>query len=137
MLGSVIDTIKDPDMTGWEKFVAILTSVSMAVPMVAMTITSLKTAFGGLTIEAIGNTAAQLANAAATLLNTQAKKKLGEAAGESANALDEEEEELYENMFAQEYAAGKTDGNKGEIKDDKKNKKSKLRESFDDLKDAA
>jgi hypothetical protein len=57
MLGSVIDTIKDPDMTGWEKFVAILTSVSMAVPMVAMTISSLKTAFGGLSLEAVKNTA--------------------------------------------------------------------------------
>ena len=138
MLGSVIDTIKDPDMTGWEKFVAILTSVSMAVPMVAMTITSLKTAFGGLTVEAISNTAAQLADAAATFLNTQAKRKLGEAAEESANALDEEEEELYENMYAQEYAAGKTDGNKGEIKDgDDDNKNSKLKDSFNNLKEAA
>jgi hypothetical protein len=57
MLGSVIDTIKNPDMTGWEKFVAIMASLSMAVPMVSMTLSSLKTAFGGLSLQAVKNTA--------------------------------------------------------------------------------
>ena len=128
MLGSAIDTIKDPNMTGWEKFVAILTSLSMAVPMVVMTISSLKTAFGGLTINAISNTAAQLANAAATLLNAKAKDKLEKEAKESANALKTEEEALKDEIYE---ATTRTK------KDDNDNKNSKLKNSFNDLKNSA
>ena len=48
-------------------------------------------------LEAINNTAAQLADAAATLLNAAAKDKLEKEAEESARALDEETMKAYGN----------------------------------------
>jgi hypothetical protein len=32
MLSSIFDTIRDPDISGWEKFTTILTTLSMLIP---------------------------------------------------------------------------------------------------------
>jgi hypothetical protein len=87
MLGNVIDTIKDPDMTGWEKFVAILTSVSMAIPMIVMTITSLKTTFAGLSVEVIKKAVVTGANTAAEVLMQKAHEKNVQSLHNSSEAL--------------------------------------------------
>jgi len=47
MLKGAIDTIKDPEMTGWEKFLSIMGTVAMAIPMVVSTVTALAPAFMG------------------------------------------------------------------------------------------
>jgi len=36
MLGSLVDTLQNPDMSGWEKFLSVLTTLGMVIPMVIM-----------------------------------------------------------------------------------------------------
>jgi hypothetical protein len=43
MLGGITDTLQDPDMSGWEKFTSILTTLTMLIPTLLSLWTSLKT----------------------------------------------------------------------------------------------
>jgi len=45
MLGGIVDTLADPDLTGWEKFLAIMSTVAMIIPMVVSVYTNLSKAF--------------------------------------------------------------------------------------------
>ena len=77
----LIDTIKDPDASGWEKFGRILTSVSMIAMSVMGTFAGLKAAYDLFTSGVIRNTLVTSANSIAQHLNEKAqKKKAGTAA---------------------------------------------------------
>jgi hypothetical protein len=62
MLGDVTDTLSNPDLSGWEKFTTVMTTVSMLIPTLVTAWTSLKTIINAETISLIANTAAQIAN---------------------------------------------------------------------------
>jgi hypothetical protein len=78
MLGNAFDTLKDPDVSGWEKFVTVLTTVGMVVP----TLISLWKTFKTLLTQ---ETVAKVINAAATLACAVAEKKLNKEKGESSD----------------------------------------------------
>jgi hypothetical protein len=67
-INSLIDTIKNPDATGWEKFGQVLTSVSMIFMSLTGVIVGLKAAKDLLTASTIKETFA-------TILNNLVKKE--------------------------------------------------------------
>ena len=71
MVGSVFDTIKDPDASGWEKFTSILMTLGMLIPTLISLWSSLKSI---ISLE----TVAKIANAAATVAQYLAEKKLNQ-----------------------------------------------------------
>ena len=76
MLGGMFDKLKDPDVSGWDKFLTILTTLGMVIP----TLVSLFTAFKKiLSTENV----VKLANVAATLAQAAAEKKLNDEKGRS------------------------------------------------------
>lgn len=74
-VSGLIDTIQDPDASGWEKFGRILTSVSMIAMSVMGTFTGLKAAYDLLSSGIIKNTLITTANSLAQHLNEKAQKK--------------------------------------------------------------
>ena len=69
MLGSITDTLSDPDTTGWEKFTQILMTLSMLIPTLTTMWSSLKTLVNS-------ETAARIKATLATVKQTVAQKKL-------------------------------------------------------------
>ena len=65
MLGSTIDTLKDPDASGWEKFTSVLMTFGMLVPTLISSWTALKTLISAETIVKVANALATLGQAAA------------------------------------------------------------------------
>ena len=92
-ISGLIDTIKDPDASGWEKFGRILTSVSMIGMSVMGTFTGLKAAYELLSSGIIKNTLITSANSIANSINEKQQKKnnvtkgAGVAVGKKANAI--------------------------------------------------
>jgi hypothetical protein len=74
-LSSVMDTISNPDMSGWEKFTSITLSLSMAVPMLINGWKSLNSVINMETITIGLNTIAKKLNEHATRAQTNAKSK--------------------------------------------------------------
>jgi beta-lactamase regulating signal transducer with metallopeptidase domain len=72
MLGNAFSTLKNPDMSGWEKFTSFAMSFSMALPLL---ITGIKN-LGNIQLFAAG---AAGTDAAATLADAAAKTILGKA----------------------------------------------------------
>ena len=101
MLGGIVDTLADPDLTGWEKFLAIMSTVAMIIPMVVSVYTNLSKAFQKDTLVKTLNTIATKLNTAAVKDNTNAQrqnantvsqgsaswKDVGKSAGEAAKGL--------------------------------------------------
>ena len=54
MLDGVIDTLSDPDVSGWDKFLAVVSTTLTIVPMVATTVDSLKKMLDSLSISSAG-----------------------------------------------------------------------------------
>ena len=76
MLGSAVETMMNPDVSGWEKFLTILTTLSMIIP----TVTSIYRTFKQLLST---ETVAKLANVAATIAQVGAEKALNQEKGQS------------------------------------------------------
>ena len=66
MLSSWIDTIKDPDMSGWDKTLQTITSLSMAIPMLVSGLKALKTGYTLLNTALTSETTAKSINLAIT-----------------------------------------------------------------------
>jgi hypothetical protein len=77
MLGTMFDTLSDPDVSGWEKFTTILTTLSMLIPTMISLWGTFKTLLGQETI-------AKIANVAATIAQAAAEKKLNDTKGSSS-----------------------------------------------------
>lgn len=78
MLGTMFDTLSDPDVSGWEKFTTILTTLSMLIPTMISLWGTFKTLLGQETI-------AKIANVAATIAQAAAEKKLNDTKGSSSS----------------------------------------------------
>ena len=76
MLGSAFETIMDPDVSGWEKFLTILTTLSMIIPTVVSIYKTFKQLLSAETV-------AKLANVAATIAQVGAEKALNQEKGQS------------------------------------------------------
>jgi oligoendopeptidase F len=73
MLNNVWQILKDPDVSGWEKFTTVIMSLASFIPTVVSAIKGLKDARIIETMETIGNTIA-------TITNTKAKERNAKAA---------------------------------------------------------
>ena len=95
-ISGLIDTIKDPDASGWEKFGRILTSVSMIAMSVMGTFTGLKAAYELLSSGIIKNTLITTANSVANSINEKHQRKnnitkgAGVTVGKKANQTTRE-----------------------------------------------
>ena len=74
MLQGAFDTLADPDVSGWEKFTTILTTLGMLIPTLISLWTSFKTLLSQETI-------AKLANAGATIAQVAAERALNKEKG--------------------------------------------------------
>ena len=74
-LRGAIDTLKNPDISGWEKFTSVLMSFAMIIPGIVNTVKTFKTVLQS-------ETFAKIANTAATIGQVIAEKKLNKVKGE-------------------------------------------------------
>lgn len=74
MVNSAIDTLKDPDISGMQKLLTVVTTMSMVLPTIISLIGTLRKLFSSETI-------AKIANAAATWAQVAAEKKLNQEKG--------------------------------------------------------
>ena len=72
MLSGAIQTLKSPDASGWDKFLAIISALGVAIPILTSSFTMLSSAESIAGVEALANAAAQTAQAAATKKSAQA-----------------------------------------------------------------
>ena len=77
MLGGAFDKLRDPDVSGWDKFLTILTTLGMVVPTLVSLFTTFKTLLSAENV-------AKLANVAATLAQVAAEKALNKEKGNSS-----------------------------------------------------
>jgi hypothetical protein len=61
MLSSAWDTIKDPDVSGWDKFLSIMTTLGMVIPTFISIYKTLKSVISLETVAKIANAAATMA----------------------------------------------------------------------------
>jgi hypothetical protein len=81
-VSNMFSTLFDPDVSGWEKFLTVLTTVATIIPTLTMTMGALKDA-------QIGSTLAKIADTLATKLNTKATRENADAKRDEANANEE------------------------------------------------
>ena len=96
MLGGLVDTIKAPDVSGWEKFTAVFTNMAMIIPMVISTIKDFSDVTKSLIKGVKEGTIAKTVDTAAEWLNTLAKKANTRARHDNADAADREGKEALE-----------------------------------------
>lgn len=90
MLGGAFDKLKDPDASGWEKFLTILTTVGMVVPTLISLFSALKTLMSTETVVKLANVAASIAQAAA-------ERDVAKAKGASSAATRQNTKETIKN----------------------------------------
>ena len=121
MLGSAFKTLKDPDVSGWEKFTTVLMTIGTLVP----TLISLFNSFQSILAK---ETLAKIANAAATWEQARAERELAVKKGEVSKATVKS---TFQNM------GEKIKGGFKSIKDFPKNLKTKWTDSYWDSLDEA
>ena len=77
MLASAYDQLTDPDVSGMQKLLTVITTIGMVLPTVISSVGTLKSLFSAETV-------AKIANAAATWGQVAAEKKLNETKGEGS-----------------------------------------------------
>jgi len=77
MVSSAIDTLKDPDVSGMQKLVTVLSTMGMVLPTIISLIGTMKKLFSSETV-------AKIANAAATWAQVAAEKKYNETKNEGS-----------------------------------------------------
>lgn len=86
MLGGMADVLSNPDMSGWDKFLSITSTLLMAVPMLITGLTGLKAVMAGLKAITNKDTIAKGLNAAATWLQAKAENALQKEKSESTSS---------------------------------------------------
>jgi hypothetical protein len=85
-INGLIDTLQDPDTSGWEKFLAILSSVSMAAMSLISVMTSLK-ALSFFTSKAKKKETQEInENSDANIVNAATEDKVQKEKGQTATA---------------------------------------------------
>ena len=100
MLGGMGDVWANPDMTGWEKFLSITSTLLIAIPMLTNAFTAMKTIWAGLKTITDKDTWSKALNAAATWLQIKAEDKLQKEKKESAKATEKDTQETNENTIS-------------------------------------
>jgi hypothetical protein len=77
MVASACDQLADPDVSGMQKLLTVITTISMVLPTVISLVGTLKSLFSAETV-------AKIANAAATWGQVAAEKKLSETKDEGS-----------------------------------------------------
>lgn len=90
MLSSAIDTLKSPDASGWDKFLAIIGALSVAIPVLTSSFTMLSSAESIAGVEALANAVAQKVNTIETLKNADAQRVQAAAIRDSGEAMNED-----------------------------------------------
>ena len=75
MIGGIWDTLQNPDLSGWQKFTTVLTTLGMLIPTLITTWESLQKLIKSETFE-------KIKNVAATIAQTIAERKLNKEKGE-------------------------------------------------------
>ena len=88
-LSGMIDTLKDPDASGWEKFSSVLMTFGMLIPALVNSWSALKTLISAETVE-------KIANVAATIAQVGAEKALNKEKGLSKLTTEKNIEETHE-----------------------------------------
>lgn len=78
MVGSAIDTLKDPDVSGMQKLVTVLSTMGMVLPTIISLIGTMKKLFSSETV-------AKIANAAATWMQVAAEKEHNKVKNEGSS----------------------------------------------------
>ena len=103
-MGGIWDTIKDPDMSGWEKFTTVLTTLVTVIPGVVMGIKALQEA-------KIKDTIVNALNIASEKILAKAKDNTAAASKRAAKAQDQENRKQQEGI-ATDIAEQVTDNSK-------------------------
>jgi hypothetical protein len=74
MIGSAIETLSNPDVSGWEKFTTVLMTLGMTIPLLISVWSTLKSLISAETV-------AKIANVAATIAQVGAEKALNKEKG--------------------------------------------------------
>ena len=107
----LIDTLTNPDATGWEKFFAVLSSGAMIIMMVMSAMSSFAVMREMWQKGALKNAAATLLDMAATKMNTAAQKQNTRSRVENAVATDKSEKENYQHAASELADKAATDAN--------------------------
>ena len=92
MLSSAWDTIKDPDVSGWDKFLSIMMTLGMVIPTF---ISIYKTLKNVISLETI----AKIANAAATMAQTAAEQSYGQVKGQNNIKIKQSTKETWKDTW--------------------------------------
>jgi hypothetical protein len=90
MMGGMWDTLQDPDLSGWEKFTYIMTTLGMLIPTLVTAWTSLKTVISSETL-------VKIANAVATWGQVVAERALNETKGQGGKITKDKIKETLSN----------------------------------------
>lgn len=89
MVSSAIDTLKDPDVSGMQKLVTVLSTMGMVLPTIISLIGTMKKLFSSETV-------AKIANAAATWAQVAAEKSLNKTKGEGSEVTKKNIKETWQ-----------------------------------------
>ena len=92
MLSSAWDTIKDPDVSGWDKFLSIMMTLGMVIPTFVSIYKTLKSV---ISLETI----AKIANAAATMAQTAAETAYGHKKDENNSKIRQSTKETWKDTW--------------------------------------
>ena len=90
MFNGAMETLLDPDISVWEKFGTVFTTLAMVIPMVSSAIGAMKTVLGEDTVATITNTLAKILKTKASKDSAKASKDEAKASRDSAAANYEE-----------------------------------------------
>lgn len=99
-ISGAVDTLTNPDLSGWEKFLGLLNSGSMALMMSIQMISSLNTMLTKNSATTAANTLTKGLNAVATYLNAKAEEHSALMSERSARSKQEDTNETNENTAA-------------------------------------
>ena len=94
------DALTNPDLSGWEKFTSVLSSLAMIVMMTVSVMESLGKAIKGLQKAQVKKTLTTIASAAAEWLDAEATKKNAKTKLQKAAATDKSTKETNEDTMA-------------------------------------
>ena len=113
-INGLINTIEDPDASGWEKFGSILTSVAMiamsfsgTLKLLSASVEFCKAVFNKETLAKIANATASYLQAKASAKVAKTKKDEAVSTGANAAALDKENKEKTESIILDKVAGRK------------------------------
>ena len=92
MLSSAWDTIMDPNVSGWDKFLSIMMTLGMVIPTF---ISIYKTLKNVISLETI----AKIANAAATMTQTAAEQSYGQVKGQNNTKIKQSTKETWKDTW--------------------------------------